>query len=81
MTQDHIAEEIRKEIKIINEWEMWSMDKRWTPSWGFGKNKEGKWVVFYVPEGGGRGYEIFYGDSVAACALMIRLEMEDLRLG
>jgi hypothetical protein len=39
------------------------------------------WVVFHVDENGRPSYELRFTSPIPACALMIRLEMEDFRLG
>jgi hypothetical protein len=81
VSQEDIEAAVARDLTLVDEWLSFSEDKRWTPAWGLAKRGRRDWVVFHVPEGGGSGYEIRFASPVPACALMIRMEMEDLRLG
>ena len=80
ISQADIEAAIRRDPSLVEDWLAFTEDKRWTPAWGLAKHSETVWFVFHVAKGGGQGYEIVFESSVAACALMIRMEMEDFRL-
>ncbi len=81
ISQTEIEAAISRDMSLVEDWLAFTEDKRWTPAWGLVKRGEGVWVVFHVAKGGGRGYEVVFASSVPACALMIRMEMEDFGLG
>jgi len=75
--QEDIENHLRKEPSLIDEWVYFTEDKRWTPAWGFGRDKNGTWNVSYLLRNAKFQYEIYFSDPVVACALMIRMEMEE----
>ena len=79
ITQQDIEAVIAQDHTLIDDWLSFTEDKRWTPAWGLRKNSD-RWIVFHMAEGGTRSYEVIFALPVPACALMIRMEMEDFRL-
>ena len=79
ITQEQVIDLLRTHPILVDEWRMFSQDKRWTPAWFLKKRSENIWRVGYVDRGGNTIQEILFSDSASACALMIRMEMEDLR--
>ena len=72
-----IEDEIRSDPELIDLWIRFTDDKRWTPGWGLGREDEG-FRVFYVFRGGKTELEKAYADGCAACARMVRFEMEGI---
>jgi hypothetical protein len=75
-----LEEHVKAHPELIDRWILYSQDKRWTPAWAFTKNKSDGWVVSYIQESGKHGYEIIFGNATNACAFMIKMEFEELRL-
>lgn len=80
ITQEKIARLVRNDPKIIDEWVQFSEDKRWSPAWAFGKQTRARWEVAYKVPSGQATYRVAFQDAVTACAFMIRMEMEELRV-
>jgi hypothetical protein len=80
ISQSAIEMVVGRDLSLVDDWIAFTEDKRWTPAWGLAKKSDTSWVVFHVPRGGGHGYEIVFSSPVPACALMIRMEMEDFRI-
>jgi hypothetical protein len=81
VSQEDIEAAVARDPTLVVDWLSFSEDKRWTPAWVLGKLSDRVWVVSLVREGGETGYQVRFASPVPACALMIRMEMEDLRLG
>lgn len=80
ITLEMLSRYIKEDEDIVNDWLRFTQDKRWTPAWGIDKISDNKFLVYYVPENGGDGYRIYFSDKNNACAFMIIMEMEGLRL-
>jgi len=80
ISQADLEAAISRDMSLVEDWLAFTEDKRWTPAWALTKHREKVWVVSYVPKGGSRGYEVVFTSPIPACALMIRMEMEDFRL-
>jgi hypothetical protein len=80
ITLDDIENIIINNKSIVDDWVNFTEDKRWTPAWGLKKIEYEEYCLFYVPADGGDGYSINICSDLTACALMVRFEMEDLRL-
>ena len=80
ITLEMISSYIKEDEKIVNDWLRFTQDKRWTPAWGIDEISDDKFLVLYVPENGGDCYRVFFSDKFNACAFMIIMEMEGLRL-
>ena len=79
ITQQDIEAVVAHDGALVGDWLSFTEDKRWTPAWGLHKRGD-MWVVFHIREGAVRSYEVAFDSSIPACALMIRMEMEDFRL-
>lgn len=79
ISQSDIEEFISRDISLVRDWLAFTEDKRCTPAWGIAKRGESDWLVFHIRNDGGCDYEVAFASPVPACALMIRLEMEDFR--
>ncbi len=79
ITQDAIEAVLRRDQTLIEEWLRLSEDKRWTPSWGLEESGD-HWLLYRASESG-RALHARFRSPVAACALLVRMEMEGLRLG
>ncbi len=77
--QEHIEQELENEPALIEDWVRWTEDKRWTPAWGIRQPADGSWEVFLYTTTG-MNYQLFFENPITACALLVRFEMEDLRL-
>ena len=79
ITQAEIENVIRDDPGLITEWLSFSSDKRTSPAWFFGVQPDRSWHVgFYGDDN--YGPLIVSNDPTVACALMVRLEMEALRM-
>ena len=78
ITQKDIEATIARDESLVDDWLAFTEDKRWTPSWGLKKQGD-TWVVFQLAKGGVRSYEVVFHSPVQACAMMVRMEMEDFR--
>jgi hypothetical protein len=79
INQEDIVEVLRQHPSLLNDWLAFS-DKRWTPAWAMYEISENRWSICHVRGDGSKGYEIFFRDPLTACALMVKMEMEDLRV-
>lgn len=75
ISHDDIVDFVRENPSIIDDWIMFSQDKRWVPAWSFTKESKNTWKVFYV-EKEGITYELTFSNPYNACAQMILMEME-----
>ena len=75
ITDEEIEKEIEKKPQLLSEWLAFTEDKRWTPSWGIGKDGN-EYIVFRVLENGKIDHEFRFKSGASACALMVRKEME-----
>ena len=80
ISQSDFEAVLKRNPAIIDSWVSFSEDKRWSPAWGLEKLDEENWNVFLFDKDGRTTYQIAYTSGVSACALMIRMEMEDFRL-
>ena len=78
VTQALIEEELRGEASLVQDWICWSSDKRWAPAWGL-SDDAGMWQIYRVERDGSRVFDLLFDDPIQACALMVRLDMEDLQ--
>jgi len=81
ISQDEIKDFIKAQPDLMDAWMLFSQNKRWTPSWFFEKLPNNLWLVGYLNKNSKRVYESLYRDALFACAYMIRMEMEENRLG
>jgi hypothetical protein len=79
ITQEQIENELESNPSFVDDWDRWSDDKRWSPAWGFGGDDNGRWFV-RLCKNSGQGEAIVFTEQFSACALMVRLEMEGLRI-
>lgn len=81
ISMEKIITKVKSDESIVEEWIMFTLDKRWTPAWGLFEKENGKWFVSLIEKTGKPSYELIYTDRILACAHMIKFEMEGLRLG
>jgi hypothetical protein len=74
---DDIVKELKKDMKLIDSWLLFTDDKRWTPAWGIKKEK-GSYTIFYVFRNGKTEIEQSFSSEYEACARLVRMEMEGL---
>jgi hypothetical protein len=79
ITQQQIEAFISHDSSVVDDWLSFGEDSDRSPGWRLGKHGV-QWTVLRVLPNGGYGYSICFSSPVPACALMIRMEMEDLRL-
>ena len=80
ITQERVIDLLRTKPRLVDEWLMFSEDKRCTPAWFFEKRPEKMWRVGYIDRNGSTIHEVMFDDSINACALIVRMEMEEFRL-
>lgn len=80
VTQKEIEITVEQNSSLIDDWIHFTEDKRWTPAWGLVKRNKNSWVIFHILKNGVKNYEVLFDNPISACALMIRMEMEDFRL-
>ncbi|GEM_PF-2233523 len=76
---EDIYNELRKRKQLIDEWLLYSGDKRCTPSWGMQKYQTEYYEVFYMTRENRVKYSIRFLNKYHACAMMVRMEMEKMR--
>jgi hypothetical protein len=64
--------------KYIDQWLVWSEDKRVSSGWYFKQRENGVYVVGYYPKNE-RFSEIEFDDVTNACAAFIKRAIEDVR--
>ena len=77
--QEDIEASMARDPSLVSDWLAFSQDKRWTPAWGLAQRSETDWVVFHCSRNGDFDCELHFCSSIPACALLIRLEMEQFR--
>jgi hypothetical protein len=78
ITIDDIESEIRHDPSLVQEWIMFSEDKRWTPAWAF-QGSEESWTVSFIESSGKSSQKVNFKNGFRACAEMVRNEMEQFR--
>jgi hypothetical protein len=78
ITIDDIETEIMRDPNLIQDWIMFSEDKRWTPAWAFQGSGE-SWTVSFIESNGKSSKKFNYKNGFRACAEMVRNEMEQFR--
>lgn len=79
ITEFEIENYLRKNAELIDLWETFSMDKRWSPSWHFTRTDSGKNIVGYFHHDDNMKKQMEFDDVSKACAFFIKMEMEELR--
>ena len=76
---DLVTESLKKNQEVINEWLIYSSDKRTSSGWYFKENdKHNKYIVGYLSSGN-RCNETVFSNIVDACTMFIMREIEDIR--
>lgn len=79
--QKSIEEFLTNDLKLIDLWEGFSLDKRWGPSWCFIHLQSGNYEVSFRSQKG-EIQEIYnFENEIEACAFFIKMEMEQFRKG
>ena len=73
-----ISEELNNNPNVINDWLIWSENKRVDIGWFFQINK-GQYLVGYLANGKATKTET-YLDKIYACATFIKHEVENVRI-
>ena len=81
IAHEDIEQWVARDLSLIDDWLAFTQDKRWSPAWGLLQRDDAHWVVFHVPRAGRFDCELSFRSAVPACALLIRLEMEQFRCG
>ena len=68
---------LNKDPAIVDAWQLWSEDKRWSPAWYFSTVSAGSWVVGFYHEDADKQIETEFDDPFRACATFILRELED----
>lgn len=76
---EDIIDEVKSDSSIVDSWIQFTEDKRWTPAWGL-SHFDGNYTLFYMFRNGNTEIEIKYKSGYDACARLIRLEMEGIRI-
>jgi hypothetical protein len=71
--EDKIAEYLKDDKSIVDDWIRYSENQRGTPSWYFDGQRVG-----YLDENGKSEKQSQFGDPLEGCALYIKKEMEEL---
>jgi hypothetical protein len=74
---DQILQVVIQNPECIDYWLMWSENKRVDSGWYFAKNADDHYVVDFFPPK--RNSKKVYADMREACAVFIKLEIEDIR--
>jgi hypothetical protein len=74
-----IADILREYPSAIEDWMIWSKDKRTSSGWYFNKESENDFVVGFYPHGL-KGDLLHFSDKISGCAAFIKREIESIRL-
>jgi len=75
-----IFNKVKSDSSIVDDWVLYTLNKRCTPSWGLFEGKFGIWSISYILDTGKPSKTKYFRSKLLACAEMIKYEMEDLRL-
>lgn len=78
INEAEIEEILKLHPQVIDEWLLWSENKRSNPTWHFDKFEDGTYAVAYSTEG--KEAEINTKDEFKACAAFIKREIESTRI-
>ena len=78
INEPEIEEILKLYPQLINEWLLWSENKRSSPRWHFDKFEDDTYAVAYSIEG--KEIEFNTKDEFKACAAFIMHEIEDTRI-
>ena len=79
VTESLIKNYLINNQEVINEWLIYSSDKRTSSGWYFEENdKHNKYIVGYLSSGN-RCNETVFSNIVDACTMFILREIEDIR--
>jgi hypothetical protein len=76
VTEQQIADAIRRDPAIVEKWLQWAADKRVSEGWYFSETAGGEFVVGYFSKHKGHANVTTYSDKVLACAAFIKRECE-----
>lgn len=79
ISEDKILKAVKENPLCINDWLLWSENKRSDSGWYFKKYSDNKYAVGNLISGKGNIQEIEYSDASVACAAFIKKEIEDIR--
>ena len=79
ITQEHLLAYLESHPDLVSVWEMYSQDKRTSLTWGFTNQDEGRHAVSYGTNQA-EGYQLFFSTAASACAFLVKMEFEELRL-
>ena len=80
ISQEQIESVVLNDPALIQDWAMFSEDKRWSPAWYILPHGE-RWIVGHLNKKVVREYETVFDSPIKATAFMIRMEMESFRTG
>jgi|SRR5882724_3674264 len=78
INESEIANALTEHPNRINDWLIWSEDKRVSSGWYFFEKNESQYIVGYWPKN--QHSELQYSDKTLACAAFIKREIEAIRL-
>ncbi|MBF0386172.1 MAG: hypothetical protein HQL27_09950 [Candidatus Omnitrophica bacterium] len=78
ITIENIENTLKKNPDYIDDWLLYSQNKRCTPAWYFVKQPTNVFVIGYLDSDGKKVSEKIMNNSITACAYMIRMEMDEL---
>lgn len=78
VNENNIAAILEESPEIINDWLLWSSDKRVSYGWYFIEKNHNQYIVGYSPKN--KFEELQFSDKIRACASFIKREIEAVRL-
>lgn len=79
VSKESIHEALAQQPECIDEWMLYSQDKRTSSGWYLKKNDEDTYIVGYFAGKGGEAVQLKFIDRTVACAAFIKRECEDIR--
>lgn len=79
ISEETIREQLEKTPDRVEDWLVYSEDKRSVPGWYFKSDDEHKYVVGYIAIDGPTKEQYEYDNQIAACAAFIKKEVEGIR--
>jgi hypothetical protein len=78
-SEESIREILAQHPECVDEWQIYSQDKRTSSGWYFEQEDKSSYIVGYFGGKEGENIQLRFADRIAACAAFIKRESEDIR--
>lgn len=80
INEKDILNSLMKKQHLVDEWLLWSENKRSVSGWYFKRESDNKYIIGYFSNQNINIPQIEYSDAKEACANFIKKEIEDIRI-